>query len=449
MEKFSAILDEKLATPMARLAEQRHLRAVRDGIIATLPMIIVSSMFLVIAFLPNQMPENWAIAQWIKENAGNILLPHRMSMFIMTLYAVFGIGFSLSKSYDLDGLSGGIIAELAYLLTMIPKALPEISESIQNLANSNTELNEYISQIPEGWVLPMGNLGSAGMFVGIISAIVGVEILRLFKQRGWTIKMPPQVPESVARSFESLIPTAVVILLFATISMWLKIDLHSIIGKLIAPLISASDTLPSVLIIIFLESFFWVFGIHGSSIVGTVARPLWLVLLEQNTQAFAAGAPIPNMAPEPFYQWFVYIGGSGATIGLAILLLFRSRSTYGKTLGKACILPAIFNINEPIIFGAPIVLNPTLMIPFVGVPLILAIVAWVATSLGLVGRVVTLAPWTLPGPIGAFFATGDVRAVILSLILIVLAVILYYPFFKIYDKSLVEQESTPVEEGEI
>ena len=445
MEKFASTLDEKLATPMARLAEQRHLRAVRDGIIATLPMIIVSSMFLVIAFLPNQMPENWAIAQWIKAHANDILLPHRMSMFIMTLYAVFGIGYSLSRSYEMDGLSGGIISELAYLLTIIPKALPEVSKSINNLANSNGELKEYISQIPEGWVIPMGNLGSAGMFVGILSSIAAVEILRICKQRGWTIKMPPQVPESVARSFESLIPTAIVILLFATISMWLKIDLHSIIGEIIAPLISASDTLPSVLIIIFLDSFFWVFGIHGSSIIGTVARPLWLMLLEQNSQAFAAGAPIPNTAAEPFYQWFVLLGGSGATIGLALLLLFRSKSTYGKTLGKAVILPAIFNINEPIIFGAPIVLNPTLMIPFIGVPLILGIIAWVVTNLGLVGRVVTLAPWTLPGPIGAFFATGDVRSIVLSFVLIAIAVILYYPFFKIYDNQLLEQENNTIE----
>ena len=446
MEKFSNILDEKLASPMARLAEQRHLRAVRDGIIATLPLIIVASMFLVIGFLPNQLPQDWAIAVWIKDHAGDILLPHRVSMFIMTLYAVFGIGYSLAKSYDLDGLSGAIISELAYLLTIVPQVGPEASEAITNLANSNVELSEYIEQVPQGWLMPMANLGSAGMFVGIISAIVAVEIYRLFMQKGLTIKMPPQVPESVARSFESLIPTAVVMLLFATISMWLKIDLHGIIGKLIAPLVSASDTLTSVLILVFLQSFFWIFGIHGASIVGTVARPLWLMLIDQNAQAFAAGEAIPNVAAEPFYQWFIYIGGSGATIGLVLLLLFRSKSTYGKTLGKTAIIPAIFNINEPVIFGAPIVLNPVLMIPFVFVPMILSILAWIATNLGLIGRVITIAPWTLPGPIGAFFATGDIRAAILNIVLIILSVIMYYPFFKIYDNKLYKEEHEELNE---
>ena len=446
MEKFSNILDEKLASPMARLAEQRHLRAVRDGIIATLPLIIVASMFLVIGFLPNQLPQDWSVAIWIKEHAGDILLPHRVSMFIMTLYAVFGIGYSLAKSYDLDGLSGAIISELAYLLTIVPQVGPEASEAITNLANSNVELAEYIEQVPQGWLMPMANLGSAGMFVGIISAIVAVEIYRLFMQKGLTIKMPPQVPESVARSFESLIPTAVVMLLFATISMWLKIDLHGIIGKLISPLISASDTLPSVMLIVFLDTFFWIFGIHGSSIVGTVARPLWLVLIDQNAQAFAAGEAIPNIAAEPFYQWFIYIGGSGATIGLVLLLLFRSKSTYGKTLGKTAIIPAIFNINEPVIFGAPIVLNPVLMIPFVFVPMILSILAWIATNLGLIGRVITVAPWTLPGPIGAFFATGDIRASIFNILMIILAVIMYYPFFKIYDNKLYKEEHEELNE---
>lgn len=446
MEKFSNILDEKLASPMARLAEQRHLRAVRDGIIATLPLIIVASMFLVIGFLPNQLPQDWAIAVWIKDHAGDILLPHRVSMFIMTLYAVFGIGYSLAKSYDLDGLSGAIISELAYLLTIVPLVGPEASEAVTNLANSNVDLAEYIEQVPQGWLMPMANLGSAGMFVGIISAIVAVEIYRLFMQKGLTIKMPPQVPESVARSFESLIPTAVVMLLFATISMWLKIDLHGIIGKLISPLISASDTLPSVMLIVFLDTFFWIFGIHGSSIVGTVARPLWLVLIDQNAQAFAAGEAIPNIAAEPFYQWFIYIGGSGATIGLVLLLLFRSKSTYGKTLGKTAIIPAIFNINEPVIFGAPIVLNPVLMIPFVFVPMILSILAWVATNLGLIGRVITVAPWTLPGPIGAFFATGDIRASIFNILMIILAVIMYYPFFKIYDNKLYKEEHEELNE---
>lgn len=387
-DKITKFMDEKLSTPMAKLAEQRHLRAIRDGIIATLPLIIISSMFMVIAFLPNSMPQEWTFTQFIMENQARILMPYRVSMYIMTLYAVFGIGYSLSVSYDLDGLTGGILSELAFMLTIIPKSMPVITESITNLASSNQELSNYISDLPQGFVLPMGSLGSSGMFIGILVSFFAVEIYRFTQKSGFKISMPEQVPSSVARSFEALTPTAIVLIVISIITMFIGIDLHKIISNLVSPLIKATDTLPSVIIVIVLSQFFWSFGIHGWSIVGSLARPLWLVLLESNTTAFVNGSEIVNTAAEPFYQWFVIIGGSGATLGLAILFTFRSKSTYGKALGKTAIVPSIFNINEPMIFGAPIVLNPVLIIPFIIAPLLNGIIAWIATSLGLVNHVV-------------------------------------------------------------
>lgn len=441
-DKITKFMDEKLSTPMAKLAEQRHLRAIRDGIIATLPLIIISSMFMVIAFLPNSMPQEWTFTQFIMENQARILMPYRVSMYIMTLYAVFGIGYSLSVSYDLDGLTGGILSELAFMLTIIPKSMPVITESITNLASSNQELSNYISDLPQGFVLPMGSLGYSGMFIGILVSFFAVEIYRFTQKSGFKISMPEQVPSSVARSFEALTPTAIVLIVISIITMFIGIDLHKIISNLVSPLIKATDTLPSVIIVIVLSQFFWSFGIHGWSIVGSLARPLWLVLLESNTTAFVNGSEIVNTAAEPFYQWFVMIGGSGATLGLAILFTFRSKSTYGKALGKTAIVPSIFNINEPMIFGAPIVLNPVLIIPFIIAPLLNGIIAWIATSLGLVNHVVASAPWTLPGPIGAFLACGnDWRAAVLSVILILLSVAIYYPFFRMYDKKLLEEES--------
>ena len=444
-DKMATFLDKNLSTPMAKLSEQRHLRAVRDGIIATLPIVIVSSLFLVIAFLPNQMPASWGIAQFIKANVGRILLPYRMAMYIMTLYAVFGIGFSLAKSYDLDGLSGAILSELAFLLTVVPVSLPEASEEIKNLAASNQALADYLKAIPSGWHLGMSYIGSDGMFVGILTAFFAVEIYRFTQKSGFKIRMPEQVPASVARSFEALTPTVIILLIVSTICMWLGINVHGIVGAVIRPIVHVADTLPSVLFLTFLDSFFWCFGIHGSSVVGSVTRPIWLVLLEQNSNALAAGVPIPNIAPEAFYQWFIFIGGSGTTIGLAILLLFKSKSQYGKTLGKVAFVPALFNINEPMIFGCPIILNPVLLIPFVLTPTICAIIGWIATELGLVNRVVASAPWTLPGPIGAFLATnGDIRAFILNVLLIILSVIIYLPFFNKYDADLKKQEDSDI-----
>ena len=424
LEKFTNFIDSRLAGPMDKIANQRHLRAVRDGIIATLPLIIVGSFFLIVAFPP--LPATWGITEFLTSNAATILLPYRMTMYIMSLYATFGIGASLAKSYDLDQVSGGILATIAFLLTFVPVNVP--AEALEAAGTA-------------GFVLPMANLGGGGMFVGIITAIIAVEIYRMTDKSKFKITMPEQVPPAVARSFEALTPTLIVILGMATITYYIGFDWHTAVAKLVAPLVTAADSLPSVLLLIFMITFFWVFGIHGVSIVGSLARPVWLQLLEGNTTAQAAGDALPHIAAEPFFQWFIWVGGSGATIGLAILLAFTAKSEYGSKLGKAIITPSIFNINEPVIFGVPIVLNPIMMIPFVVTPMIMATIAWFATSLGFVNPVTITAPWTLPGPIGAYLATGgDWRAAVLNIILILVSVICYYPFVKVYDRKELEKE---------
>ncbi len=449
-EEFKGFL-EKFSLQMAKLSEQRHLRAVRDGIVATLPLIIVGSIFLIIAFPP--FPATWKISVWAKANIGKILLPYRMTMFIMSLYAVMGIGHSLAKSYKLDGITGAILSTSGFLLTIVPSVVGEVavmtkmvdSQELKVIVEKGTEGAEIL-QKGLGFVMPMANLGSAGLFVGIIIAIFAVEVYRLTTKTGFRIKMPDGVPESVARSFEALTPAAIVILVVATISYWLEIDLHGIVGTVVKPLVKASDSWYSVVIIVFLITFFWSFGIHGVSIVGSLVRPLWLTLLEENGTALANGQAIPNVAAEPLYQWFIWIGGSGCTIGLAILLATMAKSSYGKTLGRTSIISSIFNINEPIIFGTPIVLNPTLIPPFIIVPIVNASIAYFAASQGFVNRVTSTPPWTLPGPIGAYLATnGDVRAAILNIVLIIISVVIYYPFFKMYDKKMLEDEKNSQE----
>lgn len=416
LEKLTKFLDEKLSTPMAKMAEQRHLRAVRDGIIATLPLIIVGSFFLIVAFPP--LPATWGITAYLKANAATILLPYRMTMYIMTMYATWGIGYSLARSYKLDGVTGGVLASMAFMLTLVPQVVDGL-----------------------GFALPMANMGGGGLFVGIIVSIFAVEVLRFTTVKNFRIKMPEQVPASVARSFEALTPTTIVILVMATITYFLGFDWHAAVSKVVSPLVSATDTLPSVLILVLLVTFFWSFGIHGVSIVGSIARPLWLQILDGNTSAQAAGQALPGIAAEPFYQWFIWIGGSGCTIGLVILLATIAKSSYGKTLGKSTLIPGIFNINEPIIFGAPIVLNPVLIVPFILTPMITATLAWFATTMGLVNAVTVTAPWTLPGPIGAFLATGgDWRASVLNVVCIIISIVVYYPFVKMYDNKLLQDE---------
>lgn len=422
LDKFTKFLDEKLSGPMMKLGQQRHLQSIRDGIIATLPLIIVGSFFIILAAPP--LPQNWGIYKFLTSNAATIMLPYRMTMYIMTLYATFGIGYSLAKSYKLDGISGGVLAEIAFLCTITP-------------VNVSADFGAGVS----GWALPMGNLGGGGLFVSIVVSIIAVEIYRLTDKSKFKISMPKEVPPSVARSFEALVPTALVIIIIGGLSFFAGFNWHTIIATVMAPFVSAADSLPSVLILIFLITAFWSFGIHGVSIIGSLARPIWLQLLETNTTAVAAGTAPTTIASEPFFQWFVWIGGSGCTIGLAILLAFASKAKFSRALGKTAILPCCFNINEPIIFGTPIVLNPTLIIPFILTPMICATIAWMATAAGMVDKVIFTAPWTLPAPIGAYLATGgDWRAAVLAVILIILSVVIYYPFFKMYDKQQLVQE---------
>lgn len=417
MAKFTDFLEKKVSNPMARLAEQRHLLAIRDGVISALPFIIVGSFFLILASPP--LPESWEITKWATGHADAILIPYRMTMFIMSLYVAFGIGYNLAQSYKVDPLSGAQIAVASLLLTITPSVVEEL-----------------------GFVLPMQYLGGSGLFVTIIVSILSVEIFRICKQKEITIKLPDAVPSSVSRSFEALIPVAIVIILMTIITVTMGVNLHALVEKLTTPLVTAGDSLFGVLVPVFLITFFWSFGIHGVSVVGSVARPLWEVYIANNAEAVAAGASeLPHIAPEPLFQWFIWIGGSGATLGLVIVMLIFAKSKYLKNLGKAVVVPSVFNINEPVIFGLPIVLNPILIIPFIVTPIITATISYLATSVGLVSPTFIRAPWTLPAPIGAYLATGgDWRSIILVIVNTFISAVVYLPFLKVYDKKMLSME---------
>jgi cellobiose PTS system EIIC component len=409
MYKIFELLDKYLLPLMTKLSEQRHLRAVRDGIVSTIPLIIVGSFFLIIAFPP--VP---ALAAIVKPYAGKILLPFRLTMGLMALYASHSIGYNLAKSYKLDGVSGGLLAMAAFLLTSVP-----------------------VPYEKKGLALLMENLGGGSMFVAIVMAIFAVEVLRFAKTRKLTIKMPEGVPDSVARSFEALIPAAIIIPVVWAIRDLLGFDIHHFVLELFQPLVLAGNTLAGILTPIIIITLLWATGIHGESVVGSVARPVWLVLLDQNIAAAAAGQPIPNIGPEPFFQWFVWIGGSGASLSLVLLMLF-SKTPYLKSMGRATLLPGICNINEPVIFGVPIMLNPLLFIPFILGPITIGTLTYYAMQLGLVGKPYILVPWTLPAPIGAYLATGgDWRAIVLVLVNIAIATAIYYPFLKAYERKLI------------
>lgn len=419
MNKFLSWVENKMLPPMAKLAEQKHLRAVRDGIISTMPLIMIGSFFVLLV--------NFPIPAWtelIQPYVPAIMLPYRITVGLMAIYAAYGMGYSLAKSYELDGVSGGSLALGTFLMTMTP--------AMATATEGGAEL---------GWVLPMSFLGGGGMFTAILAMILAVEVLRFCKEKNVTIKLPEQVPDSVARSFEAIIPGMISLTLVWFICHILKFNINDAIMKLFEPVVQiAGNTYMGVLIPVLLICLLWAAGVHGVSVIGSLLRPLWLVLLEQNITDVANGGVAQNIGTEGFFDLFVWIGGSGGTLALCILFMM-SKSTYLKQIGRLSLIPGIFNINEPIMFGAPIVLNPILVIPFVTAPMVTTTLTYIAMKFDLVAKVSVVTPFAIPAPVKAYLSTnGDWRAIILVLINFVIYFLINYPFVKAYDKKMYAEE---------
>lgn len=207
------------------------------------------------------------------------------------------------------------------------------------------------------------------------------------------------------------------------------------------PLVSAADSLPAILLAVLVGHLLWFAGIHGAAIVSGMLQMFWLTNLGMNQQALAQGAPLPHIFMEAFWTFFIVIGGSGATMGLVFCYL-RSRSAHLRSIGRLSVVPSLFNINEPVIFGTPIVMNPVFFIPFLLAPMVNAVLAWAAMKLDLIGRVISVVPVDCSGADWRRVGAGvDFRAAILVVVLACVSAIIYFPFFKVYEKQLLAQEA--------
>ena len=417
MQKFLKWIETRLMPPMTKIGMQRHMVAIRNGVISTLSLILIGSFIMVFSNFP---------------------IPFRITMGLMAIYASFAMGDSLAKSYDLDGVTGGVLSLAAFLTLTIP-------------LNVDTVLTEA-GEAAIGWVLPMQYLGGAGMFSAILTKIFAVEIYRFFIKWDITIKMPDGVPPAVGRSFGALLPGGFIIIFLWIVRVMLNFDINAFIMSIFNPIadLMGNNMFGALLPMIFIH-LLWAAGVHGMNIIGSIVRPMWLMMLDANMAAMADGTPLtqlPYVAPEQFYQWFVTMGGAGVTLVL-VFLLFTCRAKYLRDMAKLTFVPGLFNINEPLIFGMPLMMNPVFTIPFVLNPIILTIVSYSAVRLGLVNGFVANVPWTLPAPIGAYMATGnDWRAIILVLVNLFIAGLIYYPFVKMYDKQMLEEEKKAAAETE-
>lgn len=431
MEKFMNWIEAKLMPIAFKLSNQRHMRAIRQGIVATLPLTIVGSFFVILLNLPFN-----GYAEFIAPYKAIIDVPFRFTVGILALYATYGMGAALARSYNLDEVGAGMLATVGFLIsTVVPV---QVTNAVDGVISAGRYMN-------------IASLSSSSLFGAIVASIVSVEIYRIMKEKNITIKMPEGVPPEVSNSFGAMLPALAIIVLFWVIRHFMNFDISAVLSNLLMPLkdVLAGNSLLGGLLTVFLITFFWVLGIHGPAIMGPVIRPIWDMAIAENMTAFTNGVPasnLPNIFTEQFLQWFIWIGGAGTTLALVVLFL-TSKSKYLKSLGKLSFLPGLFNINEPIIFGAPIVMNPVLAIPFILAPLVITTLSYFLTVTGIVPLMMARLPFTMPGPIAAVMSTDwSIMAGILVVINFVIALVIYYPFFKMFEKQQLEKEAAGEQE---
>jgi PTS system cellobiose-specific IIC component len=385
-------------------------------------LLIIGTFFLLLANLPINGYADFMASILGKNWSTYFTVPYDVTMNIMTVYVVIAMARSLAKTYKLDSIMCITLAVVAFLL-----------------------LTPMLELKDGGVGIPAGNLSASGLFLGMLTAVLAVEIVRFVDKKGWKIKMPDSVPENVSRSFSALIPGLIVIVVFDLIRIAFSFTNFATAQELIfhylqVPLTSLGSTLPAMSVVTLFEGVLWFFGIHGSNVVGGIMQPIWLALTADNATAFEAGKALPHIINYQFYSNFMKIGGFGSTFGLAILLLFTAKSSQYKALGKLAIAPGFFGINEPIIFGLPIVLNPIMMIPFILTPLVMAFVAYFAMASGMVPFTNgTNIPWTTPPVIAGFLVSGW-KGAVLNIVQIVISAAIYYPFFKSVDRMAFKKE---------
>ena len=411
MEKFSAFMDKYILPYATKLGAQRHLVAVRDAFIAMIPLTIIGSFATLINNMPfkglsNFLAEN-TFGQYIKAVNGDIWWG---TLAIMALLLVIGVSYNLAKSYEENGLQAAMIATAIFFF-LAPQTASIIPEGA--------------TEAVVGWgFMQVAYLGTTALFTAIIVGLLSTELfVKLGKVKALVIKMPDAVPPAVSRSFAKLIPGMLTVLIFAIFGLVLRnitdgAFLTDLINKYVGiPLSGVTDSLGGAIAITLFIHGLWFVGLHGSNI----ALPITSTLLTTGSSE-----PLHTLAG-PFFDAFVHMGGAGLIIGLLVAIAIAGRSRKDMlALGTA---PAIFNINEPVIFGLPIVLNPIYGIPFIIAPVVTTIVSYLSIKSGLVSPVIVASmPWTTPPIISGFLATGHISGAILATVNIIISIVIYLPF---------------------
>lgn len=415
---------EKLADKLYPIAKfvntQRHFVAIRDSFIAVLPLILAASLYILLNSLV-----------FTNESINNII----------NLQPLVDIGVKVSNG-TMSMLSIFIAFLLAYNLAKLeerPSTLPEIQAGLIGVASMVAVWPSVVSIVPIdaadavniSGVYSQAFTSSAGLFIAMITSILSYELLyKVFSVDKCKIKLPKEAPPAIAKSFNAIIPAIITISTFAIVAFLTETFSGNTIPQLIEVVIQRPAELlmqspVGMLVIVFIQNLLWVFGIHGASVLSPITSPTLLNAIGENQAAFDAGKDIPNIVTQPFLDSYNLM----IPVALIIAVVIFSKSNETKSVAKLGLVPAIFNISEPIMFGIPVVLNPVYMLPYLIAPTVNLLIAYILTAVGIIGKSYVIVPWTTPLILQPFLSTGgDIKAAILAVLLLALDVLIFMPF---------------------
>jgi PTS system cellobiose-specific IIC component len=396
-------LNRHAASLLAVLNDNIYLAAIRAGMVSVAPLTIIGGLFMIIAYLP--------LAGWEERVApyANLLqIPVTATFGLLAVFVCFSIAYEFGKQLKQEAITSATISTLIFLMISL------------NLKDQTLNIE---------------NLGSKGLFTSILVALICVRVQKFFTDRNLVIKLPESVPPVVYESFLSLVPMCFLVVVFWGIRFVLDVDLNELTQTMFKPLVFALNTLPGILVYAGLVTMLWSIGINGDNAMDAIVAPIFLQFLTANTEAMKLGQPIPYTTALGFFTTFVNVGGTGATIALA-LVMFNSKEPGFRKISRLSLPTQIFQINEPIFFGFPIVLNPVFMIPYILNAMLLTAGSYLLMEWGFISKPFINVPWTTPPVIGHYLVTGgDWRAAVWGVVSIVMAMGVYYPFAKFAERQ--------------
>ncbi|HEW8537943.1 TPA: PTS transporter subunit EIIC [Streptococcus pneumoniae] len=420
MNKLIAFI-EKGKPFFEKLSRNIYLRAIRDGFIAGMPVILFSSIFILIAFVPN----SWGF-KWSDEVVAFLMKPYSYSMGILALLVAGTTAKSLTDSVNRSMEKTNQINYMSTLLAAIVGLLMLAADPIES-------------------GLATGFLGTKGLLSAFLAAFVTVAIYKVCVKNNVTIRMPDEVPPNISQVFKDVIPFTLSVVSFYALDLlarhFVGSSVAESIGKFFAPLFSAADGYLGITIIFGAFAFFWFVGIHGPSIVEPAIAAITYANAEVNLNLLQQGMHADKILTSGTQMFIVTMGGTGATLVVPFMFMWLTKSKRNRAIGRASVVPTFFGVNEPILFGAPLVLNPIFFIPFIFAPIAnVWIFKFFIETLGMNSFTANL-PWTTPAPLGLVLGTNfQVLSFILAALLIVVDVVIYYPFLKVYDEQILEEE---------